>query len=43
MKVDIGFEGLTKDRFTFIGLQIQKLDRYALHIWFMGVGLTIIF
>lgn len=45
MKFDFGYEGLSAevDRFTIIGIQFEKKKRLALHLWLLGLGLTIIF
>lgn len=45
MKIDFYHEAITEkfERLTVLGIQVQKLDRYALHLWFMGFGVQIIF
>ena len=45
MKVILQNEGLSREvtRFTFFAVQIQKLDRWALHIWFLGMGISFVF
>ena len=45
MKIDFYHEGISQEviRFTVFGVQFEKQDRWALHIWVLGFGIQVIF